>query len=99
MEASDIAKYLNSVVDITAKGNADILVTMTIDSIDDTNNLISCRLWEKYILVNGKYKFHSKHEYNGSNRCPTVDIEDIGSIAFSNKGFSILKHIDTDLGI
>lgn len=99
MEASDITEYLNSIVDITAKRNKDILVTMTVDSIYYTKNQLTCNLWEKYILVDGKYQFHSKYEYNGFNKIPIVDIEDIGSITFSNKGFSIIQCADTDLGI
>lgn len=100
MEASDITKYLNSVVDITAKVNSDILVTMTIDSIDYINNCIVCDLWEKYMLVGGKHKFHSKYQYNNVGKHPTVDIVDIASITLSNKGFSAIKYIiDTDLGI
>lgn len=99
MEASDITEYLNSIVDITAKRNKDILVTMTVDSIDYTKNQLTCNLWEKYILVNGKYKFHSKFEYNGASKHPTIDIEDIGTITTSEKGFTIIKYVDTDLGI
>lgn len=99
MEASDITKYLNSVVDIIALRNKNILVTMTVDSIDYIKNQLTCNLWEKYILVNGKYQFHSKFEYNGASKHPTLDIKDIGSITFSNKGFSVIQHIDTDLGI